>query len=198
MSKDYANLPPTAMRRSDRAVTDEAWIRRFLHQATVGILATVYEGQPYINTRLFAYDEEANCLHIHGARVGRTATNIDVNPRICFSVIEMGRILPADAAIEFGQEYAGVMVFGPAHMVKDREEASRALQMLMDKYAPHLESGVDYRPVEEADVKTTGVFCIAIESWSGKKKEAVADFPGAYWYTEAGMLESVKGKTTSE
>ena len=40
MGIDYLNREATAMRRSDRAVHDDAWIEEFLRRAAVGTLAT--------------------------------------------------------------------------------------------------------------------------------------------------------------
>ena len=192
MPKDYANMEPTAMRRADRGVKDDVWIKQFLHTAAVGSMATVHNGQPFINTNLFVYDEANHCLFTHTARVGRTQANVNLHQKVCFSIMEMGRLLPADEALEFSVEYAGVMVFGEAVIVEDNEEATRALQMLLDKYAPHLEAGKDYRPPIEPELKRTAVFRITIESWSGKKKEVEENFPDAFWYPESPILTSVK------
>jgi uncharacterized protein len=192
MPKDYVNQPPNTVRRNDRAVTDEAWIKTFLQHAAVGTLATVHTGQPYINTNLFVYDEATHCIYTHTARVGRTQANVDLDQRVCFSVMEMGRLLPAEEALEFSVEYAGVTVFGAAHRVEDEAEATQALQVLLDKYAPHLQAGTDYRPPVPDEVKRTAVFRIAIDSWSAKKKEVADDFPGAFWYEETSVLESVR------
>ncbi|GIV62582.1 MAG: hypothetical protein KatS3mg044_1448 [Rhodothermaceae bacterium] len=184
MAKDYGTLPPTALRRRDRGVDDEAWIRSFLRRAAFGTLATVHEGQPYLHTNLFVYDEATQRIYLHTAHVGRTRANIEQEERVCFGVSVMGRLLPADEALEFSVEYAGVTCFGRAVVVEDTEEARRALQMLLDKYAPHLRPGRDYRPITDDELRRTAVYRIDIEAWSGKKKEAAPDFPGAYFYPD--------------
>ncbi len=184
MPKDYAALPENQVRRSDRAVEDEGWIRAFLHRAAVGTLATVHAGQPFINANLYVYDEAANAIYMHTAQVGRTRANVEQDEQVCFGVNEMGRLLPADQALEFSVEYAGVVVFGQAAIVQEREEARHALQLLLDKYAPHLKPGRDYRPTTDQELARTAVYRIRIERWSGKKKEAAADFPGAFYYAE--------------
>jgi nitroimidazol reductase NimA-like FMN-containing flavoprotein (pyridoxamine 5'-phosphate oxidase superfamily) len=184
--KDYAAMSPTFTRRADRAVEDEAWIVEFLHRAPIGVLATVYEGQPFINSNLFVYDEPTHTIYMHTARVGRTRANVDAEERVCFSIMEMGRLLPADEALEFSVEYSGVVVFGQAHVI-DGEEAKNALQLLLDKYAPHLRPGVHYRPTTIDELKRTAVYRIDIDSWSGKKKQAEPDFPGAFLYGQGGV-----------
>ncbi len=185
------------VRRRDRAVTDEAWIRAFLRRAPVGVLATADSDQPFLHSNLFVYDEPAHGLYFHTALKGRTRSNVegggDQGARACFSVMEMGRLLPAAEALEFSVEYASVVVFGRVHMVVDRDEAMGALQALLDKYAPHLHPGQDYRPPIDAELKRTSVYRLDIDAWSGKKKEVAADFPGAYWYPASPILPSASG-----
>jgi len=182
MGKDYSTLPLNYARRQDRTVTDEAWIRALLHRAPVGYLATVQDDQPFINSNLFVYDEAAQAIYMHTARVGRTPANVAQDGRFCFTVTEMGRLLPADVALEFSVEYASVVVFGTAVLLTEETEATYGLQLLLNKYAPHLTPGEDYRPPVAEELKRTAVFRLNIDSWSGKKKEVAADFPGAYLY----------------
>lgn len=182
MPKDYAALPVNQVRRADRAVEDEGWIRDMLHRAAYGALATVHDGQPFINTNLFYYDEAAHAIYTHTARVGRTQANLQADDKVCFSISSIGRLLPADEALEFSVEYAGVTVFGRGALVEGNEEARRGLQGLLDKYAPHLRPGEHYRPITDDELVRTSVFRISIDRWSGKKKEAPADFPGAFYY----------------
>jgi nitroimidazol reductase NimA-like FMN-containing flavoprotein (pyridoxamine 5'-phosphate oxidase superfamily) len=170
----------TRMRRLDRA-KDDAWIRQFLRVAPLGFLATLGEAaQPYLNSNLFVFDEEERCIYLHTYRTGRTRANVDAHEKVAFSAAGMGRMLPASQALEFSVEYAGVVVFGVGRVVEDPEEASRGLRLLLEKYAPHLEYGVDYRGATPDELERTAVYRIDIEAWSGKQKEAPADFPGAY------------------
>ena len=171
---------------------EEAWIRDLLHRAPIGALATVNEGQPFINSNLFVYDEARHCIYMHTARVGRTQANVVGGTPACFSISEMGRLLPAKEALEFSVEYAGVTIFGQAEIVTDGDEARHALQQLLDKYAPHLRPGEHYRPTTAEELKRTAVFRISIEDWSGKKKEVAPDFPGAYFY---GRHDDVNGES---
>jgi uncharacterized protein len=187
--QESAMTHQTTPRRADRQVTDDAWIHRFLHHAAAGALALSVDDQPYLHTNLFVYDEDNACIYLHTARAGRLVESIAANPRVSFSVHEMGRLLPAEQALEFSVEYAGVVVFGQAALVADEVEATRALQALLDKYAPHLAPGRDYRPPVAEELKRTAVFRLAIEAWSGKKKE-VGEFAGAFWYDETPTLAS--------
>jgi nitroimidazol reductase NimA-like FMN-containing flavoprotein (pyridoxamine 5'-phosphate oxidase superfamily) len=173
----------TKMRRHDRAM-DDAWIRDFLVNAPVGVVATVHDGQPFLNSNLFVYDESRHAIYVHTARTGRTRANMEAEERVCFTAFEMGRLLPADEALEFSVEYAGVVAFGKARVVADGEEAEEGLQLLLDKYAPQLRPGRDYRPITSDELRRTSVLRIDVVEWSGKRKEAETDFPGAFRYGE--------------
>lgn len=172
--------PRSAVRRRDRA-KDDAWIRAFLQAAPHGVLGTVGEdGQPYLNANLFVFDEARHCLYLHTHRKGRTRSNVDASEKVVFSAAAMGRLLPADEALEFSVEYAGAVVFGRGVVVEDAEEATHGLRILLEKYAPHLRYGEDYRHVTADELKATAVYRVDIDTWSGKQKEAAPDFPGAF------------------
>ncbi|MBX5449566.1 pyridoxamine 5'-phosphate oxidase family protein [Thermogemmatispora sp.] len=172
------------VRRQDRAVNDAHWIRSLLKRAPVGVLATVDGHQPFLNSNLFVYDEAEHAIYFHTAVEGRTRRNIEGSQRVCFTVYEMGRLLPAKTALGFSVEYASVVVFGEGRIVQDREQARAALHLLLKKYAPHLEPGRDYRAVTDEELMRTSVYEIRISTWSGKRKEVAADFPEAYYYGE--------------
>ena len=140
------------------------------------------EGQPFINANLFVYDEAEHCLYLHTARTGRTRDNIDAHQKVCFSVAGMGRMLPADEALEFSVEYAGVTAFGTLHEVDEPGEATSALQAILDRYAPHLAPGRDYREIVAEELRRTAVYRLDIEGWSGKQK-VVDEHPGAFSLT---------------
>ena len=124
----------------------------------------------------------AHAIYVHTARVGRTPANIEREERVCFSVSEMGRLLPAEHALKFSVEYAGVTVFGRARVLSDAAETRHGLQLLLDKYFPHLRPGRDYRAITDDELARTAVYRIEIEHWSGKAKAERADFSGAFHY----------------
>ncbi len=174
-------IPINQTRLKDRS-KDEAWIKAFLQRVPFGMLATDLEGQPYIKPTLFAYAEAENALYIHGAMEGKMRANLQANPRISFCVAEMGRLLPADTAMEVGVEYASVVIFGTAEFLTDDAQARHGLQLFLDRYFPQLKPGIDYREIIPEELAITAVYRLKIESWSGKAKHAPEDFPGAFIY----------------
>jgi nitroimidazol reductase NimA-like FMN-containing flavoprotein (pyridoxamine 5'-phosphate oxidase superfamily) len=175
------SIPINQPLRKDRA-KDGAWISEYLKKVPFGMLATEYEGQPFIKPTLFVYDESENAIYIHGALVGRMHTNLEVNPRVSFCIAELGRLLPADTAMEVGVEYASVVVFGRAEVLTDANESRHGLQLLLDRYFPQMKPGVDYREILPQELDITSVYRIVIDSWSGKEEHARQDFPGAFDY----------------
>ena len=172
---------PADVRRRDRA-KDDRWVAAFLAEAPWGVLTTRGEGRIFPNANLFVYDPEAHALFLHTARVGRSRTNLEgpEGASVSFVAATVGRLLPAAEALEFSVEYASVVVFGRGRVVEDPDDARRALQLLLDKYAPHLEPGRDYRPITDAELKRTTVYRVDVEAWSGKEKAADPDFAGAF------------------
>lgn len=162
----------TRLRRADRAMSDPAEIEALLQRAPFGFTATAVEGQPFLHVGLFWYAPSTRRIYFHTAKHGRTRDNVLENPRVCFGVAELGRLLPAQTALEFSNEYAGVIVFGRARIVDDKQEMRRGMQGLLDKYFPDLHPGRDYRAITDAELAQTSVFAIEIEGWSGKQKAA--------------------------
>ena len=66
-------------------------------------------------------------------------------------------------------QYESVIAFGDIRILEGEDEQRRALYGLLNKYFPEMESGVDYRPITDQELKRTSVYAIAIDSWSGKR-----------------------------
>jgi len=164
----------TQIRRSDREIKDPDKIRAFLRRAQFGFIASAIGDQPFINSNLFWYDEDNHRLYFHTSIEGRTRSNIEANPSVCFSIAEIGEFIPADTAIEFSNEYLSVCVFGSARIVNSEAEQRHGLNGLLSKYFPDLDAGEDFRAITKSELDVTSVFSIAIESWSGKEKVNVA------------------------
>ena len=182
---DQANEPLNRVRRQDRAVEDEAWMRSFLSRAPFGVLATAHADQPFLNPMHFVFDAAQSALYVHTGKQGRLNANLASNPKVCFCAAEMGRLLPAKRAGEFSGEYASVIVFGRAEVVSDHAEARRVLQALLDKYFPEQRPTRDYKPLTESDLSVTCVLRITIDAWSAKRNQNHPDHPGAFDYKPA-------------
>lgn len=166
-------------RRKDRG-QDAEWIRAYLERAPWGVLAFGGDsGPPHLNSNLFLYCREPDRIYLHSARTGAMPTGLTEGVPASFTAAGMGRLLPADTALEFSLEYHGVVAMGRARTVDDVEEARDSLNGLLLKYAPHLAPGQDYRAIVAEELRRTAVFRLDIQGWSGKEK-AVGEHPGSF------------------
>ena len=179
MPTHNANHPINLPRQQNRT-KDDTWISAFLQRVPYGILATESGGQTFQKPTLFIYSASDHAIYFHGATEGRLPHNLKANPRASLCAAEIGRMLPADTAMEFGVEYASVVVFGAVRLLSDAGEAERGVQLLLDRYFPHLKPGEDYRPIIPEELNITAVYRMDVEAWSGKEETSPPDFPGAF------------------
>lgn len=172
----------TKIRRKDRSVNDDAWIAHFLQQAPVITIAFTDGEQPFIKPTLFVYDADRRAVYFHATEFGRTTNVLRTHPQAALTAFEMGRLLPAERAFDFSLEYASVVAYGEIAIIEEAEEAVYGLQLLLDKYFPHLKPGEDYAATRPDELKVTAVFRLDISEWAGKQKKVAEDFPGAFTY----------------
>jgi nitroimidazol reductase NimA-like FMN-containing flavoprotein (pyridoxamine 5'-phosphate oxidase superfamily) len=172
------------VRLAQRGVSDDEWIASFLTREPMAVVGLVDDGEPYLVNQLFVYDESEDAIFLHGAKTGRTRTVVegDDDTPACLTASRMGRLLPAEMPVDFDVEYESVVVFGTIRVVTDTGRKRRALELLMEQFAPDLTPGEDYEPIADASIERTSVYRIDIEGWSGKRNDKPEDFPGAYDY----------------
>lgn len=188
-AKYYANLPRDEIRLAKHAITEEAEVKALLSRGAFATLATVHDDQPFLTPLLYVYIEADHALYFHTAQVGRTRANVAFQPKAAVNVSEFGRILPHWEALEFNVEYNSVTVFGDVEMLTEPAAAERALQALLDKYAPHLLPGRDYRPIQPEELKRTAVYKLEIQDWSAKRQHEPDEYPGAFYYAHPPVIQ---------
>jgi len=170
MPRDYQNESPTAFQRLPEYQRDDEWIRSFLREAKVGHIASARRnGQLFLNPTTFWFDEAHHQIIFHSNVAGRIRSNIESNSRVCFEASELGKMLPANVALEFSLQFRSVIVFGNARLVNDPEEARRVMYSLIHKYFPEMTAGREFREITEKELKRTSVYAIQIDEWSGKE-----------------------------
>src|SRR6185436_16143198 len=112
MPRNYQAQSSGAFQRLPEYQRDDRWIRAFLQDARVGHIASVQEGQPFLNPSTFWIDEENHQIIFHSNVAGRIRSNIESNSRVCFEASELGKMLPANVALEFSLQFRSVIVFG--------------------------------------------------------------------------------------
>ena len=169
MPRDYQYETPTALQRLPEYQRDDEWIGAFLREAKVGHIASARDDQPFLNPTTFWYDEAHHQIIFHSNVAGRIRSNIESNSKVAFEASELGKMLPANVALEFSLQFRSVVVFGTARLVNDPEEARRVLYGLIHKYFPAMTAGKEFREITDKELKRTSVYAIQIEEWSGKE-----------------------------
>lgn len=168
--KNYElEVTPANQQRLAEYEQDDPWIVDFLNRSKIGHIATRWDGQPFITSSTFWYDEEHHEIIFHANVVGRIRANVERHAEVCFETNEYGRFLPSNIALEFSLQYESVIVFGKIHVIENADKKRSALTGLIKKYFPGMKSGKDYRPITDKELKRTSVYAIKIESWSGKR-----------------------------
>jgi uncharacterized protein len=182
MPIDYNSLEPAEHQRLPEYKRDDDWIKAFLQRSLIGHVAHTSGSQPFITPTNFWFDEADHRIIFHSNIAGRTRTNLENEPLVCFETSEFGRMLPSNAALEFSIQYRSVLAFGQTKLINDQIEKCRLLEKLIAKYFPGLRPGVEYRPITEKELGRTSVYEILINSWSGKENwqdqaEQITDWP---------------------
>jgi len=169
MPRDYTNQSPTAFQRLPEYKREDEWIRSFLRETKVAHIASVRDGQPFINPSIFWFDEENHQIIFHSNIAGRLRSNVENNHKVSLEVSVLGKMLPSNVALEFSLQFRSAIVFGTARLIKDVAEARRVLYGLIHKYFPHMTAGTEFREITDNELNRTSVYAIQIEGWSGKE-----------------------------
>jgi nitroimidazol reductase NimA-like FMN-containing flavoprotein (pyridoxamine 5'-phosphate oxidase superfamily) len=145
-------------------ITDRDEMESLLQETLVGCLATVGpDGSPYITPLNFVYHQGK--IYFHCAFEGRKMDSIKANPRVCFEVHELIKIVHVQRACDFSTRYRSVLVFGHARSLPDVDEKVAILTALGEKYA----GGRAVEPPTPKEARGTEVIEITIEEMTGKR-----------------------------
>ncbi|MDN4493577.1 pyridoxamine 5'-phosphate oxidase family protein [Ureibacillus aquaedulcis] len=114
--------------------TDAKRIDEFLVDARTGYLGLTDGELPYVVPLNFIWMNEA--LYFHGAAHGRKINLIQANPNCCFTVSEDYGTMVSPIPAKTDTAYMSVMLFGVLETVSDINEATSAMQGMLDKYVP--------------------------------------------------------------
>jgi nitroimidazol reductase NimA-like FMN-containing flavoprotein (pyridoxamine 5'-phosphate oxidase superfamily) len=123
-----------SMRRPMLECNDEAKISSFLSSVLIGYLGLADDNEPYVVPLNFVWWNGA--IYVHGAEEGRKVEMLKKNSRVCFTVSEHFGTMVHPVPAKTDTSYMSVMLFGKATIVSDIDEATMAMQQLLDKYVP--------------------------------------------------------------
>ncbi|PKL39194.1 MAG: pyridoxamine 5'-phosphate oxidase family protein [Spirochaetae bacterium HGW-Spirochaetae-1] len=149
------------MRRHDKEIKDVAVIEAVLNKAAICHLSLARDNQPYVVPVNFGYREYS--LYFHSAREGKKIKMIRENSNVCFAAETDIELVTGEKACDWGARYYSVIGFGSAYLMDSREEKTRALDIIMEKYA-----GTGIYEYSHDLVENMAVIRIDITDMSGK------------------------------
>jgi nitroimidazol reductase NimA-like FMN-containing flavoprotein (pyridoxamine 5'-phosphate oxidase superfamily) len=123
------------MRRADRAITDPVELDSILLRGRFATIAMCQDGEPYLVTLSYGYDEARNALYFHLATTGRKLDAIAADPRVCATIVIDGGYV----AGECKHRYESVVLTGRMALVEDPDESRHGMRVLIE----HLEDEPD-------------------------------------------------------
>lgn len=123
-----------AMRRNLKEVTEEGKMNDLLSKAKVGYLGLNDEEGTYVVPLNFVWKDKK--IYFHGSEQGRKTDAIKTNKRVCFTVSDDRGTVANPAPANIGTDYISVMIFGRVRVIDSLNEATAALQVMLDKFVP--------------------------------------------------------------
>lgn len=157
------------LRLAKRALYDEDEVYGIVDAAMICHVGYEIDGQPYAMPTLVARD--GHTLLLHGASKSRTILHAGAGHPICVTVTHTDGIVLARSTFNHSINYRSAMIYGAGRLVTDRDEKMDALYRFTEKLLPGRWD--DVRPMNEQEIKATGVVAMEIESASAKVRSGM-------------------------
>lgn len=128
-------MPRYHLRRADRGITGAEELASVLRRGTFTTIAMCHEGEPYLVSLSYGWDEARNALYCHMATTGRKLEALAADPRVCATVIIDGGYVQGECR----HLYESVVIHGRMALVTDPDEARHGMRVLLS----HLEDQPD-------------------------------------------------------
>jgi nitroimidazol reductase NimA-like FMN-containing flavoprotein (pyridoxamine 5'-phosphate oxidase superfamily) len=121
------------MRRSEKQIIDKETLGTILNKSIVCRIGMCRDNIPYVVPMNFAY--HGNALYLHAAKEGKKLDMMAENPHVCFETEYKAKVSPAPTSCGWSMKYYSIIGWGNASILNDPEDKTKALNLLMDKYA---------------------------------------------------------------
>lgn len=159
------------MRYYKRECTEQGKINHFLNSAKIGFLGLTDGTIPYVIPLNFVWYKEH--IYFHGASEGKKIEIMKVNQNVCFTVSEEYGTISNPVPAHIDTAYMSVILTGKAEKLDDWDEATQAMQEMLNKYVPaYFDNPLAKSHVEKYRSSLgsqTGIFKIVPASLSAKE-----------------------------
>jgi len=155
------------MRRKDRELNKIDELSDILHNGSIAQIAFIDDGRPYIVTMNFGFSIDGHKIKLffHSAPEGRKIKCIKNNPEVCFTVAIPDPLIEGESACQYSMKYRSIVGYGKIKILEDQSAKIIALNKIMHHY-----TGLDKWEYEKTVIKNTTLFCLEVESITGKRK----------------------------
>jgi nitroimidazol reductase NimA-like FMN-containing flavoprotein (pyridoxamine 5'-phosphate oxidase superfamily) len=115
------------VQRVSRELTDPAALASILRRGKYATIAMVQDGEPYLVTLSYGWDEETNALFFHMASEGRKVDALATDPRVCATVVVDGGYVPGKCE----HRYESVVMTGTMRVLADPDERRAGMRVLL-------------------------------------------------------------------
>ncbi|MGO2353839.1 MAG: pyridoxamine 5'-phosphate oxidase family protein [Marinomonas foliarum] len=132
---------------------------------------------------------DGDYLYWHGHSKARNVKGpIDAQEKVCINISQLDGLVMARSAFHHSVNYRSVTLFGVPERVEEKEEKVRQFKIFLEKVSPGRWD--ELRPVNDQEIKATGLVRIKIEEASVKMRaEPPIDDPADKdWPVWAGVI----------
>jgi nitroimidazol reductase NimA-like FMN-containing flavoprotein (pyridoxamine 5'-phosphate oxidase superfamily) len=158
--------------------TDQQKIEAFLLAERTGVLGMVSADIPYAVPVNYVWHKGA--IYFHGMGSGKKVAILADSPPVCFTIYKEHGTVTDDVPCHADTSYMSVMIFGKAEKVTDLDEATAALQQVLEKFMPRyydhpLTSTLIDKYRSGMDGKGVAVYRITPQDMTAKENAVAAD-----------------------
>ena len=188
MSQSLAETVLSKVKRGpNRASYDKDLALEIIDAALMCHVGQTKDGQVFVTPT--CHWRDGDYLYWHGHSKARNIKGpIDAAEKVCINISQLDGLIMARSAFHHSVNYRSVTLFGVPELVEDKEEKVRQLKLFLDKVSPGRWETL--RPVNEQEIKATGVVRIKIDEASVKfRAEPPVDDPAdSDWPVWAGVM----------
>lgn len=166
MSEQVEPHPRARLRRKpQRGSHDPAVLHEIIDAALICHLGlTDHDGHPLVVPTIHA--RIGDTVYVHGSAASRTLRRLSTGIDVCCTISHLDGIVVARSGFNSSMNYRSVMLFGPARLVTDHDEAVRALDAVVDHILPG--RSTELRRPTDKEVAATTVVALPIDIASAK------------------------------
>lgn len=187
MSQSLETPLSKVKRGPNRAQYDKDTAFKIIDSALMCHVAQSKNGQVFVTPT--CHWREGDYLYWHGHSKARNVkAPIDEPEKVCINICQLDGLVLARSAFHHSVNYRSVTLFGVPELIEDKEEKLHHFELFLDKVSPGRWDAL--RPVQEQEIKATGVVRIKIEEASIKMRaEPPIDDEADYgWPVWAGVV----------